>query len=63
MIEENIPAYRRPSFWVGVALAVFGLLLWAYPELLSLLVGAFFLGLGIVLIGRVLLPRRNWDSW
>ena len=63
MIEENIPAYRRPSFWVGAALVFFGFLLWAYPELLSFLVGAFFVGLGAVLIGRVLFPRRRWDVW
>ena len=63
MIEEKIPPHRRPTFWVGVVLAFFGLLLWAYPELLSFLVGAFFVGLGVVLIGRVLFPRKRWDTW
>lgn len=63
MLEENTPAYRRPSFWVGIALIIFGLLLWAYPELLSLLVGAFFVGSGAVFVVRVLFPRRHWNAW
>lgn len=63
MVNDQIPAYRRPLFWIGLALVFFGFLLWAYPELLSLLVGAFFVGLGAVFIGRVLFPRRHWDAW
>ncbi|TKJ42254.1 hypothetical protein CEE37_00830 [candidate division LCP-89 bacterium B3_LCP] len=63
MKNESIPAYQRPTFWIGSLLIIFGMLLWAYPELLSFLVGAFFIGLGIILLGRILFPRRRWDKW
>ncbi len=63
MYNEEMPAYRRPSFWIGVAIAFFGLLLWAYPELLSVLVGGFFVVLGGGIIGRVLLRRNGHDVW
>lgn len=59
----EIPAHRRPSFWLGILMVFFGILLWVYPELLSFLVGAFFFGIGGILIGRVLFPQRRWDNW
>ncbi len=63
MFDEDIPVHHRPSFWAGIGLALFGLLLWAYPELLSVLVGAFFVALGGILIARALFRRRKWDVW
>lgn len=63
MDNFEIPAHRRPSFWLGILMAFFGILLWAYPELLSILVGMFFVATGGLLIGRVIVPKKRWDHW
>ncbi len=63
MYNEESPAYRRLSFWAGVTTIGFGLLLWAYPELLSVLVGTFFVGVGSILVGRVLFQGGKRNHW
>jgi len=63
MFGEEVPVFQKPSFWIGIGLAVFGLLLWVYPELLSVLVGALFVGLGGVLIVRAVFQKRRFDIW
>jgi|GEM_PF-2944902 len=62
-ISGRTPAWRRPAFWVGTSSAAFGVLLWMFPELLSLLVGGFFVVSGILLITWSVSGRRRWRPW
>ncbi len=63
MQQEETPVYRRPMFWIGSGIAFFGLLLWMYPELLSILIGGFFITMGAVVMGRVLFQNKKFDTW
>jgi len=63
MNSEKKPVYHRPSFWIGSIVTFFGLMLWAYPELLSLLVGGFFVLVGVGILSRAFSKRDSWSAW